>query len=376
MCAKRNQKVEAAYHFFNDFIKQTRVPSPLTLPRAITTLELHKLLSHRVFWLALHNNLGTLAQPREDSLEQECPLNCGLHSILEKDRRKAGMVRSDRLACKMKPSAKSELDADLSFDSDSVDALGQTVTFINQLKESKQEESHKLGYHTVSVIIPALNEEKSVGYIISEASTVLNDLGIPYEVIVVNDGSTDKTGLVAASCKARVLTNERNRGKGYSLRRALTHATGEIIVTIDSDGEHNPKEIPALLSQVLSGADVVAGSRFLRRQSYVTSKLNELGNTMFNFAIMMLTGNRITDSQTGFRAARKTVLDELNLTSDGYEIEAEITIKCLMSGFLLKELPISVQRRKYSKSKLRTLFDGAKILSTILKFSVSSNRIP
>jgi glycosyltransferase involved in cell wall biosynthesis len=219
----------------------------------------------------------------------------------------------------------------------------------------------------VSVIIPAYNEERTIGDVISNTSRILDDLDVPYEIIVVNDGSTDKTGLVASSYKVTLVTNSTNRGKGYSLRRALKLAQGEIIVTLDSDGEHKPKEIPDLIVPLYNGADVVAGSRFLGRQSHVTTKLNAMGNFFFNAAIMTLTGQRVTDSQTGFRAMKSDALRKLNLESDGYEIETEITVKSLRNGLSFKEMPISVERRKYSVSKLKVLSDGAKILRTIVK---------
>ncbi len=219
----------------------------------------------------------------------------------------------------------------------------------------------------VSVIIPAYNEEKTIGDVISSTAEIMDGLAVPYEIIVVNDGSTDKTGLVASMYKATVLTNSVNRGKGYSLRRALKVAQGKIIVTIDSDGEHKPKEIPDLIEPLYSGTDIVAGSRFMGSQSKVTTKLNVMGNMLFNTAIMTLTGQRVTDSQTGFRAIKKDVLDKLNLESDGYEIETEITVKGLRNGFVLKEKPISCERRKYSISKIKVLSDGAKILRTIIR---------
>ncbi len=224
----------------------------------------------------------------------------------------------------------------------------------------------------ISVIIPAYNEEKTIGTVISNTMEIMDNLAVPYEIIVVNDGSTDRTGLVASMHKAIVLTNKVNRGKGYSLRRALKIAQGNIIITLDSDGEHKPKEIPDLLEPLNNGADIVAGSRFLGSQSEVTTKLNVVGNFLFNAAIMTLTGQRVTDSQTGFRAAKKDVFEKLNLASDGYEIETEITVKSLVSGFVLKEQPISVERRKYSVSKLKILSDGAKILKTIVKSTFQS----
>ena len=155
------------------------------------------------------------------------------------------------------------------------------------------------------------------------------------------------------------------------MRKALLYARGDIIVTIDADGEHKPKEIPDLINPLLGGADIVSGSRFLGNQSEVTTRLNMIGNNFFNVAIMTLTGRQITDSQTGFRAIRRDVMDELNLESDGYDIETEITVKGLRNGFVFKEVPVTCERRKHSLSKLKLLSDGTRILKTILKASFS-----
>jgi glycosyltransferase involved in cell wall biosynthesis len=223
----------------------------------------------------------------------------------------------------------------------------------------------------VTVILPAYNEEKTIGDVISDITSIMEVLNVPYEIIVIDDGSTDKTGLIASNYKATVLSNETTRGKGYSLRRALQYAQGDIIVTIDSDGEHKPKEIPDLIEPLFNGTDIVAGSRFLGNQRRPTTKLNQIGNFLFNATIMTLTGKVVTDSQTGFRAIKKHVLETLNLESDGYEIETEITVKSLRNGFVFKEKPITVERRKYNMSKLKLLFDGTRILKTILKANFS-----
>lgn len=223
----------------------------------------------------------------------------------------------------------------------------------------------------VTVVIPAYNEEKTIGNVIFETASIMNGLDIPYEIIVVDDGSTDKTGQIASTHKAIVLSNKINYGKGYALRRAFQHASGDIIVTIDSDGEHKPKEIPDLIEPLFNGTDIVAGSRFLGSQRGATTKLNTVGNFLFNTTIMVLTGKVVTDSQTGFRAIKRQVLETLNLESDGYEIEAEITVKGLRNGFVFRETPITVERRKYNLSKLKVLSDGTRILSTILKAKFS-----
>lgn len=145
---------------------------------------------------------------------------------------------------------------------------------------------------TVSIIIPAYNEEKNVENVISGTIAVMEQLNLPYEIILVDDGSTDKTGLIASLFKVTVLTNKKNLGKGYPLKKALQYAHGDIIVTIDSDGEHKPKEIAPLLEAVLNGIDVAAGSRFMNNQAAVTTKLNQIGNHLFNLVIMSLTGKR------------------------------------------------------------------------------------
>ena len=164
-----------------------------------------------------------------------------------------------------------------------------------------------------------------------------------------------------------MLSNEKNCGKGYSIKKAIQHAQGNIIVTIDSDGEHSPKEIPDLIHPLLEGADIVTGSRFMTNNTHVTTKLNRIGNFFFNTAIFTLTGKSITDSQTGFRAIKRHVLEKINLKSTGYEIETEITVKGLRNGFLYKESPITCERRMYSISKVKLVKDGIKILKTILQ---------
>ena len=223
----------------------------------------------------------------------------------------------------------------------------------------------------VSIVIPAFNEERTIGNVIERTAEVMDSLALPYEIIVVDDGSTDSTRRIASGYKATVLTNEKNCGKGCAERKGFEQAQGDIIVTIDADGAHSPKEISGLITPLFNGTDITAGSRFLGRGEYKTSKLNLLGNLMFNMSIMLITGKYVTDSQTGYRAFKKEALKKLNLESDGYDIETEITVKSLKNGFRFKEAPITVNRREYSASKLRILSDGAKIFKVILKANLA-----
>jgi len=218
----------------------------------------------------------------------------------------------------------------------------------------------------ISVVIPAYNEEKTIEKVITNTFLTMENLRMPYEIIIVDDGSTDNTKRIATRHKATVLSNGRNRGKGYALRKGFRHTQGDIVVTVDSDGAHKPKEIPDLINPLFNGVDIVAGSRFLgRRGKNSTSRLNRLGNLIFNTVIMILTGKRITDSQTGFRAFKKEVLQKIDLESLGYEIETEITVKGLKNGFVYQEKPVTCERRQYSISRLKILSDGIKILKTI-----------
>jgi glycosyltransferase involved in cell wall biosynthesis len=219
----------------------------------------------------------------------------------------------------------------------------------------------------ISVVIPAYNEEKTIGNIIEETIQIMDTLGMPYEIIVVDDGSTDRTREIASRYNATVLSNGRNHGKGYALRRGFQHAQGDIIVTIDADGSHKPKEIPDLVNPLFNGVDIVAGSRFSGNETNHTPKLHVFGNHLINATIIVLTRKYITDSQTGFRAFKRKFLEKIGLESLGYEIETEITVKGLKNGFRFQEIPISCKGREYNVSKLKVLSDGYKILKTILK---------
>jgi len=223
-----------------------------------------------------------------------------------------------------------------------------------------------------SIVIPAYNEEKTIGEIISNTILTMQSFEMPYEIIVVDDGSKDNTRRVASRYKTTVLFNEDNCGKGYALRKGFEFARGDIIVTIDSDGAHKPKEIPDLVYPLLNGADIVAGSRFLGNGvNRSTSRLNRIGNKLFNLMIMILTRKRITDSQTGFRAFKKKVLNKFCLQSVGYEIETELTVKGLNNGFVYEEKPIKSEKRKHNSSGIKVIPDSLSILKTIFKAKFS-----
>jgi len=220
----------------------------------------------------------------------------------------------------------------------------------------------------ISVMIPAYNEEKNIEDVLARTKATLMALKLPYEIIVVDDGSTDRTRSLARRKGATVIKVRKNSGKGSALRKAFQHAAGDILITMDADGSHRPEEIPRLVTPLLNGADVATGTRFNgKMQKGSTKRLHILGNNIFNLIIMILTKKRITDSQTGFRAFKKRVIEEIKLFSNGYEVETELTVKTLRNGFTVYETPIAFEKRKNGVSRINPLFDGLKIMTTILK---------
>ena len=186
----------------------------------------------------------------------------------------------------------------------------------------------------LSIIIPVYNEELTVGNIIDRTKTALQQIGLKYEIIVVDDHSHDSSLDMAKKRGVRVLTLKVHMGKGYGLRAGFAKAKGDIIVTIDSDGSHRPEELAGVLAPVLNDrADLVIGSRYLNQKNVAARKLNAFGVRIFNFLIQLLTGTAITDSQSGYRAMKREVLAKQKLKSGGYEIESEMLVKTAKDKF-------------------------------------------
>jgi len=221
---------------------------------------------------------------------------------------------------------------------------------------------------SVSVVIPVFNEEVTVGNVVTRTKKTLEQLGVSYEILVVDDGSIDKSAHIAQELKAHVL-KEAHQGKGFALRSGFRQAKGELVVTLDADGSHKPEEIPLVLRHLRENkADFVVGSRFFNSEANQTKipKINRAGNKMFNDLIGHLTGVQISDSQSGFRAIRSSLIKRMKLGSHGYEVESEMLVKALRMGARVAETPISFVQRTVGSSKLDPIRDGARILYAIV----------
>ena len=219
----------------------------------------------------------------------------------------------------------------------------------------------------LSIIIPVYNEELTVGNVIDRVKAAMHHIGLPNEIIVVDDHSYDRSLDVVKKRVVRLYSLKHHLGKGYALRAGFAKVKGEIIVTIDSDGSHRPEELPRILAPVLKDkADLVIGSRYLNQKNVAARKLNAFGVRIFNFLIQLLTGTAITDSQSGYRAMKREVLIGERLKSGEYEIESEMLVKAAKKRFRVAEVPISFEQRTYGRSGVDPVVDGLKILLSIV----------
>ena len=205
----------------------------------------------------------------------------------------------------------------------------------------------------ISVIIPVYNEKATISEIVARVRAV----DLEKEIIVVDDGSTDGTSQQLAEIGSQfdnvnVLSHQKNRGKGATLRTGFAAASGEIIIIQDADLEYDPRDYEMLLVPILDGrAEVVYGSRFLGGPHRVLFFWHYIGNKFLTLLCDALSNLNLTDMETCYKVFKKEVLDDIQLKSNRFGFEPEFTMKIARKGFRVYEVPISYSGRTYEEGK-------------------------
>jgi glycosyltransferase involved in cell wall biosynthesis len=223
----------------------------------------------------------------------------------------------------------------------------------------------------LSVVVPVFNERNTLVEIVRRMRGVELPDGIDTEIIVVDDGSTDGTRDVLkqlGDSTVRVVLHSDNRGKGAAVRTGFEHATGDYVLVQDADLEYDPEDWPRLVNPVLRGkARVVYGSRFTGERRNMLF-LHWVGNRFLSLATNVLYNTTLSDMETCYKLIDRTLLDDLRLRSDRFDIEPEITAKILKRGVRIYEVPISYTGREFEEGKKITWRDGISALYTLLKY--------
>jgi hypothetical protein len=252
-----------------------------------------------------------------------------------------------------------------------MDMLEVTSTQEN-LADKPAHADRAFGFPTVTAVIPARNEARNLPYVLPRIPSIVT------EVILVDGKSTDDTVEVARKLRPDVrVIHQTGKGKGDALRLGFQAARGDIIVMLDADGSMAPEEIVAYVGILMSGVDYVKGSRFLHGGGTDDMELHRyLGNLGLIMAVRTLFGGLYSDLCYGYCAFWSRVLPNLNLQSDGFEIETEMNIRALSSGMKVAEVPSFESKRIHGVSNLHAVRDGLRIAKLILRERGRSGVVP
>jgi glycosyltransferase involved in cell wall biosynthesis len=224
-------------------------------------------------------------------------------------------------------------------------------------------------FRKLSVIVPVYDERNTVVEIVRRMRAV--DLSVDLEILVVDDGSTDGTRDVLrqlADSTVRVITHERNQGKGAAIRSGLAQVTGDLVLIQDADLEYDPQDWPKLLAPIMTGkAQVVYGSRFTGERRNMLF-LHWCGNRALSLVTNLLYNTTLSDMETCYKLFDRDVIRDVTVRSDRFDFEPEITAKILRKGIRIYEVPITYLGREFDEGKKITWRDGFAALFALVKF--------
>ena len=208
----------------------------------------------------------------------------------------------------------------------------------------------------MSIVVPTMNEEASIGRVLDEVAAAMRGHG-PYEVIVVDTASRDRTVEIAKAKGARIVSEPR-RGYGRAYKTGFAAARGEVIVTLDADLTYPASVIPEFVEYVTrEGADFVSGNRLANLTPDAMSGMHRLGNRMLTAAFRVLFKFPLRDSQSGMWAFRRSILDRLDLVHEGMAFSEELKAEAIRKGLVFQEVPIEY-RARLGEKKIRSVRDA------------------
>ena len=224
-------------------------------------------------------------------------------------------------------------------------------------------------YRKLSVIVPVFNERNTVAEIVRQMRAV--DLPVEREIVIVDDGSGDGTRDVLsqlADSTVHVVLHPHNRGKGAAIRTGLAQVTGDLVLIQDADLEYDPDDWPKLLAPILKGrAQVVYGSRFTGERRNMLF-LHWIGNRFLSLLTNVLYNTTLSDMETCYKLFDRELIDSIDLRSERFDFEPEVTAKILRRGIRIYEVPISYSGREFDEGKKITWRDGVVAVKTLVKY--------